>query len=249
MISITGKVEAPNKKKLSPFHTLLTIATLIFFGELLVMFFLSYFPSISPVLGGFVDSTLLLLLLSPPLYLLLFRPLIRQITEQERTEEELTRHQHRLKDLVRERTKELKIVQEELLLKERLFTFTISHELRNPLGTIKNSLFSVAQRVCGKGLEVEDILDRVDRNIDRCNNTIEELLDYSRSYTPDMKTEATTIDDWLGDFLDKQDFPKGISIQRKLASGMNILLNRERFRRAAFCPALPWDKRQQRILP
>ena len=64
----------------------------------------------------------------------------------------------------------LREAQDQLVRGERLaaigqLTGTVSHELRNPLGVIQNSLFSLSERVSNKGLGVERILQRMQRNI------------------------------------------------------------------------------------
>ena len=55
---------------------------------------------------------------------------------------------------------------------------TVSHELRNPLGAISNSMAFLRQMTANRQLGVEKALDRVDRNIERCNTIISDLLDY-----------------------------------------------------------------------
>ncbi len=55
---------------------------------------------------------------------------------------------HGIKQMVRERTTQIKKLKDELVQKERLATLgklttTVSHELRNPLGTIGSSLSAI----------------------------------------------------------------------------------------------------------
>jgi signal transduction histidine kinase len=130
--------------------------------------------------------------------------------------------------------KELKAAQEELVRKERLavlgkLTAVVSHEIRNPLGTIRSSLFSVGELTRGKGLGVERALDRADRNVVRCDRIIEELLDYTRARHPDL--EATFLDEWLNELLDELAIPENITVTRNLVSNVVVKLDRERFRR------------------
>ena len=68
------------------------------------------------------------------------------VSERKQAEEELERYRTELEKLVAQRTSELQAAQQELLRKERLavlgqLTATVSHEIRNPLGTVSNSLF------------------------------------------------------------------------------------------------------------
>jgi PAS domain S-box-containing protein len=156
------------------------------------------------------------------------------VTERKRAEEELARHRDRLEELVADRTAELRAAQAELLRKERLATLgrltaTVSHELRNPLGTVRASLFSIAESVRDKGPDLDDVLDRAERNIVRCDAIIEEMLDYVRVKQPVLS--ATCMDDWLASVLDEQSLPEGIEVRRDMASGVDVAIDREKLRR------------------
>jgi signal transduction histidine kinase len=137
--------------------------------------------------------------------------------------------------LVAERTRDLETAQAELLRKERLATLgqvaaTVSHEIRNPLATIQISATVVDHKIRGKGLDdVEPVLDRIQRNVTRCDNIIGELLDYARTSEPNLK--RVRFDDWLNQVLDEQNLPGGITLSRDLASGVDVSLDPERFRR------------------
>ncbi len=147
---------------------------------------------------------------------------------------ELARHRDHLEKSVRERTRELEEVHEALVRQERLATLgqltaTVSHELRNPLGTIRTSFFSVAQRLGGKQPEIQAALDRVDRSVIRCDAIIRDLLDFSR--VGKLQPKATEVDDWLAAVLKEYEFPEGITLHRQLAAGVTLPLDRERLRR------------------
>jgi len=67
-------------------------------------------------------------------------------------EEELAKHRDYLEELVRERTRDLEVAQEELIKRERLsvlgqLTATVSHEIRNPLGVIRSSAFYLQRKL------------------------------------------------------------------------------------------------------
>jgi signal transduction histidine kinase len=147
---------------------------------------------------------------------------------------------------------DLKAAQDELLRQERLATLgkltaTVSHEIRNPLATIRASAFALDRKTRDKGLGVERALDRIERNITRCDNIITELLDYTRMGK--LKPQPVLFDDWLQQVLDEQICPKGITLSQKLAAEVEVLLDLERFRRVIInlvdnaCQAmLEWDK-------
>lgn len=146
----------------------------------------------------------------------------------------LRRKEYLLRQELKRRTAQLEEAQDELLRQERLAVLgkliaVVSHEIRNPLGTIRTSLFSLGERMRGQDAGVERILNRAERSILRCDNIIEELLDYSRVRSPDC--EPTVIDQWLEEVLDDLAVPEGISLERRLASGGTLPVDRERLRR------------------
>jgi PAS domain S-box-containing protein len=107
-------------------------------------------------------------------------------------------------------------------------TATVSHELRNPLGAIRNSMALLRQMTAGKELGVERALDRVDRNIDRCNVIIADLLDYTRK--KELNRTATPIDAWLAEMLAEHVVPDDVVLERDLRAGAEVLIDRDRFR-------------------
>lgn len=129
--------------------------------------------------------------------------------------------------------KQLRAAQDDLLRKERLaalgqITATVSHELRNPLGTIRTSIFGVRERTRGLGLE--RALDRIDRSITRCDEIIADLLEFTR--TRELAREATAFDGWLDGVLDEQHIPDGVALRRDLGAGVELDIDPERLRRA-----------------
>ena len=78
----------------SPVRLLLTLAISIFVAETWVMFVLAYLQPVlgelSPWVENLTDSTLLVAVLLPALYVLMYRPLIRRATELARAQAELS---------------------------------------------------------------------------------------------------------------------------------------------------------------
>ncbi len=156
------------------------------------------------------------------------------VEQRQRAENDLRLLNEELELRVNERTAELRAAQQELLRKERLaalgqVTATVSHELRNPLGTIRNSLFTVSEGADGNDLAVARAIERIERNIGRCDEIIEELLDFSRMR--DLKREATDVDVWLGYTLDEYSHSPRIKLERVLASHVTLAIDSERLRR------------------
>ncbi len=160
---------------------------------------------------------------------------IEDITERKRAEKELDKYRDQLEDLVVERTEELKVAQEELIRKERLavlgqLTATVSHELRNPLGTIRSTLYTVGNKIRKHSdLNLDKALNRAQRNITRCDNIIEELLDYTRTHPIQLK--ENNIDQWCQEVLTDFQFPQDIAVKTSLCSGATIPFEKDRLHR------------------
>jgi len=134
-----------------------------------------------------------------------------------------------------EMTRQLAENQEQLRRKEWLASLgriaaTVSHELRNPLGVVRASIYSIRERTLHKGLGVERALERMERSIDRCVGIISDLLDFAR--VKDLQRETTAIDAWLGEFLAELELPDGIALRLNLACGARFTFDRERLERA-----------------
>lgn len=172
-----------------------------------------------------------------------FRGVDRDITDRIEAErlirdsmEALARHQEHLEALVRERTAALEQAQADLIRKERLATLgqligTVSHEIRNPLGTIRGSVFSMGQMIKKQDYSrIEPVLVRAERNIIRCDRIIEELLDFTR--TRRLDRQPTALDAWLKDVLEDVPASEGIAYVWALAADTMISIDREQLRRA-----------------
>ncbi len=133
---------------------------------------------------------------------------------------------------VEARTAELQVAQAEILRKERLsalgqLTATVAHELRNPLSSIRNTLFTIKETLAGAALSLDRPIGRMERSISRCNGIISDLLDYTRSH--ELRRRPVTADKWLDETLCEQQIPAGITLVRNFgASGYRINVDTER---------------------
>ncbi len=94
----------------------------------------------------------------------------------------------------------LKEAQDELLKKGRMeqlgqLTATIAHELRNPLGAVRTSAFLLERKTQGSGLDVVGQVARINKGIQRCDDIITQLLDFSR--LKKVVTRPDNLDRWL----------------------------------------------------
>lgn len=131
---------------------------------------------------------------------------------------------------------DIKEAQAELVRQERLsalgqLTATVAHEIRNPLSTVRTSVFSIGLAIERNELDrIKRTLELAERNIIRCDNIITELLDYTRDRVLTLKSHA--IDNWLVKILDEYTFPETIECVRQLDAGVHVSIDSESFRRA-----------------
>ena len=105
---------------------------------------------------------------------------------------------------------------------------TVSHELRNPLSAIRNSMALVRQLTVGKAMGVERAIERVDRNVNRCARIIDDILDFTR--VRELTREPIKLDAWLGETLAEIAVPPSVSVRREFLFDDEVALDRERFR-------------------
>jgi len=86
----------------------------------------------------------------------------------------------------------------------------IAHDLRNPLGIIRNSAERIRRQAGGGGMQVDGELDRINRAIARMSHQIEGVLNYVRT-TP-VIAEECGVAPMLRYALDSVDVPSGIEV-------------------------------------
>ncbi|HVA12223.1 MAG TPA: ATP-binding protein [Stellaceae bacterium] len=136
---------------------------------------------------------------------------------------------------VSERTEELRAAQQELVRKERLsalgqLTATVAHELRNPLSAIRNTVFTLKEALRGTALDLGRPMGRMERSIERCDNIITELLDYTRAH--ELRRHSFAADTWLDEVLSDLQIPAGVTLARDFgAHGVRFDIDGDRMRR------------------
>ena len=143
-------------------------------------------------------------------------------------------HARELAAKVEQRTRELEQVQERLIREERLavlgkLTATVSHELRNPLTTIRGSLFVVAGALRDGPARARHALERAERNVRRCDGIVDELLEYARNRPPERV--RVDVDAWLEGVLGDVAIPPSIAVRRSLESGAWATVDERRLSR------------------
>ena len=161
---------------------------------------------------------------------------IEDITEQKWAETELAKYREHLEELVSERTRKLQAAQGELVRKERLATLgqltaTVSHELRNPLGAMRPSLYIIEKNSDKRNERIQKAIERLDRSIDRCDRIVDELLDFTR--ITELNRRSVRIDEWLESVIDEQDIPGDIHVEKNLSlKDVELTIDTDRLRRA-----------------
>lgn len=121
--------------------------------------------------------------------------------------------------MVKERTRELKDAQQELIKKEKLsvlgqLTATVSHELRNPLGVIRSSNFYLQRRLGSKDVKAEKHFRRIEDQIAICNGIVADLLEYTRGRKVLLK--KAPVQEWLETLIQEMTELMEIKIQTDL---------------------------------
>jgi signal transduction histidine kinase len=133
-------------------------------------------------------------------------------------------------------TTDRKKMEEELIRKERLavlgqLTATVIHDIRNPLGTVHNAIFSIDEAINHNEMgRARRSLKLAESNLKRCDMIINELMDFTR--TRKIKGELTDIDRWLNSILDEYELPEDIECVRELNTSTVLSIDREYLRRA-----------------
>ena len=166
-----------------------------------------------------------------------FLAIVRDITERKIAENKLRKYQQQLEGLVDERTRELRNAQDELVRKERLATLgnltaTVSHELRNPLGSMRPSLYVIETVTRNNSNEkLQSAVQRLYRSIDRCDKIIDELLDFTR--ITDLSIQTVRLDNWLNEVIQEQPLLNGIElVYQPHLDNTQVNIDADRFRRA-----------------
>jgi signal transduction histidine kinase/purine-cytosine permease-like protein len=129
----------------------------------------------------------------------------------------------------------LRDTQHELRQTERLaaigqLTATVSHELRNPLGTLMTSVSVLTRYLDGTEPHVREEIDRIQRNVWRCVRIIEDLLEFSRKRDATLRPVA--LDAWIEQQVGETRPANSVSVRLDLASGATVPIDSEKLRQA-----------------
>ncbi len=140
------------------------------------------------------------------------------------TEEELRASNEELEAA----NEELRETQEQLVRSEKLAAIGqlaggVGHELRNPLGAIKNAVYYVKKKLEKSELaksepKVMDFLEIVDEEIDSSSKIISDLLSFSRVGKP--ATSMTRIESVIDDAIAHTPIQEGVELSKEIAADL-----------------------------
>ena len=159
---------------------------------------------------------------------------ITKISDLQTVNDQVTRLNAELSDNI----KKLKDTQEEMVKAGRMaqlgqLTATVAHELRNPLAAVRTSAFVLDRKIKGKGMGVEQQLQRIDNGVVRCDNIISQLLDFAR--TRAVQRKLLDLDTWLAKIIEEEaaKLPAVVTIECTLGlDGLVAAIDPERMSRS-----------------
>jgi len=142
-----------------------------------------------------------------------------EIATRKQAEEELTKHREHLEELGEERTKELKDAQEELVRKEKLAILGqlaggVGHDLRNPLGAIKNAAYFLNMVLEEPDPEVKETLEILEKEVGTSEAIISSLLDFARAKPPAKR--KISVNEILQETLSRITVPENVEVVQEL---------------------------------
>ena len=123
----------------------------------------------------------------------------------------------------------------ELITKEKLailgrLTATIAHDVRNPLGTINTSMFSIKTAIEKNQPErIERAIKLAERNIKKCDQILAEFIDITQQV--EINTIPVNIDAWIRGFLEEETFPSSIECLQEFNSNHAVSIDPDMLRR------------------
>jgi signal transduction histidine kinase len=206
----------------SPTRTLTVIALSIFISETLVMLLIPFLPPLSRPVVAITDSALLLALLSPSLYLFVFRPMVvLHITERDRAKQELLARHEELKKTYEtlEQAQHSAIASGKLAAIGRL-TAGVSHEIQNPLNIITLRLHLLLND-SKTPPEMVRHLQVLQEQADRIVKVSKDLLSFSRQRAPERA--QLNLNETITRSLNLLEYDlrkENIAVELKLADGL-----------------------------
>lgn len=164
----------------------------------------------------------------------MFTGFVRDITERKQAVTALDRLNAELEQRVEARTQQLHEAQEQLVRRERLATLGqlaggVAHEIRNPMGVIRNAVYFLQQVQDDSDEDAADALAEISRGLANSDRIISELLDYARG--PSTEPSVFPLDEAVDAGLEMVKIPSGISVSRPEPSSIHVNADRGQIER------------------
>lgn len=210
---VFGATIAESKRKyLSPHYFLLISAVIIFLVEGVVMTVLERTFSLANFYRALLDSSLLIMVVTPLLYFLLGRPLMEHITERQKAERLLQKAKKAAEEASRFKSE---------------FLANMSHEIRTPMNAIIGMTTLALQQE--PAVKVREYLEVVTSAGNNLLLIINEILDLSKIESGELKLEniAFNLPDILKNLvhmLQVEAEKKGIALSAKIMPDVPVAL-------------------------
>jgi signal transduction histidine kinase len=147
--------------------------------------------------------------------------------EQKRAEEKLKEYSERLEEMVEQGTKDLREAQEQLVRQEKLAVIGqlaggVGHELRNPLGAIKNAAYFLNMVLEKPEPKVKESLEILEKEVATSERIIGSLLDFARPKPPTRR--RVDINDVLREALSRPSVPENVKVLSQLDETLGPIL-------------------------
>lgn len=151
------------------------------------------------------------------------------ITARRDAEEALARVNQELEERVQERTRQLEEAQQQLVRKEKLATMgqlagSVAHEIRNPMGVIRNASYYLEQTQTDSDEDAKEALGEISRGIANAERIVSELLDYARE--PKAETSPFSLVEAIDAALQMVPMPASVRIERADAAALRAIGDR-----------------------
>lgn len=154
-----------------------------------------------------------------------FTGVLTDITGRKRAERALKEYSERLEEIVEERTKELKEAQERLVRQERLAALGqmaggVSHELRNPLTVIGNTLYLLMSSSADADETIQASLGIIAAEVHEMEMIVSDLLDFSRIRIADRG--PVTVAELIARVLEKHPSPACVQVATDVPTNLPL---------------------------
>jgi signal transduction histidine kinase len=130
---------------------------------------------------------------------------------------------------IRQRNKELRDAQEQLIRKEKLAVLGqlaggVGHELRNPLAAIKNTAYFLDMVLEEPDPKVKEMLEILEKKVDTCERIINSLLDFARVKSPTRRKVDIDIKEMVQETLSRIAVPESVEVVSQLNGTLPAIL-------------------------